>query len=252
METIRKDIKKSKWVEEFRINWYDADCTGRLSLPALCGFLEETAWRHATHLGFGWSETTKQHSAWVLVRLAMQIDEWPKWNQSIRVVSWSRGVDKLFAYRDFRIEDMRGCALAHVTSTWLVLDFESRRPIRPELVKDALKYVVSDRALDIDAVRLAVPQSSVNQFLGDISVGYPDIDLNGHTNNIRYPEWVLRFLPETLLKEESLNFFSINYLAESHAGDQISIYSSGDYSDYLVGGIRKSDNKCVFTAQFKF
>lgn len=252
MELVKKESKKSRWVDEYHVNWYDADCTGRLSLPALCGFLEETSWRHANHLNIGWTEANKQHNAWVLVRMQMQIDEWPLWNQAIRVVTWPRGVDKLFAYRDFRIEDMKGRILVHVTSTWLVLDIESRRPVRPELVKDALTYILPDRALSNDATKLNFPHINDSNLLGEIKVSYPDIDLNGHTNNIRYTEWILRHLPEKLLKENPIKHFAINYLAESHIGDDLKLYSEGDFTNLSVGGIRQADNKNVFAAQFRF
>lgn len=252
MEAVKKDLKKSTWVDEYRINWYDADVTGRLTLPALCGLLEESAWRHANHLGVGWSEANKQHNAWVLVRLQLQVDEWPKWNQTIRVVTWSRGVDKLFAYRDFKLEDMRGRVLIHVTSTWLVLDIESRRPVRPDLVKDALSYAVAEKVMPQNAAKLVLPKITESSLIGTIAVSYPDLDLNGHTNNIRYPEWVLRFLPDNLLREKYIRSFSVNYLAESHSGDVISLYSSRENDTFCVAGIRKGDEKTVFVSSFEF
>lgn len=252
MEAVKKDLKKSTWVDEYRINWYDADVTGRLTLPALCGLLEESAWRHANHLGVGWSEANKQHNAWVLVRLQLQVDEWPKWNQTIRVVTWSRGVDKLFAYRDFKLEDMRGRVLIHVTSTWLVLDIESRRPVRPDLVKDALSYAVAEKVMPQNAAKLVLPKITESSLIGTIAVSYPDLDLNGHTNNIRYPEWVLRFLPDNLLREKYIRSFLVNYLAESHSGDEISLFASRVNDTFCVAGIRKSDEKTVFVSSFEF
>jgi len=245
-----KSEKKSKWTDEYRINWFDADCTGRLTLTSLCGFLEETAWRHANHLGFGWSDINEKGVVWVVLRLQMQIEEWPLWNQTIRVVTWHRGVDKVMAFRDFLVEDMRGRVLARVVSTWLVLNMQSRRPVHPEIAKDALTHGLTERALAHDAEKLIIPAngSSLAQYI----VSFPDIDLNGHANHVRYPEWVMRFLPIDELKNKKLTSFSVNYLAEAHVGDAIDIISEGDITNLHIGGIRHSDDKQVFAAKFGF
>jgi acyl-ACP thioesterase len=245
-----KSEKKSKWTDEYRINWFDADCTGRLTLTSLCGFLEETAWRHANHLGFGWSETNDKGFVWVVLRLQMQIDEWPLWNQTIRVITWHRGIDKIMAYRDFLVEDMKGRVLARVVSTWLVLDMTSRRPVRPEIAKDALSHGLTESALPHDADKLSIPANGSP--LAQYTVSFPDIDLNEHANHVRYPEWVMRFLPVEDLKNKKLVGFSVNYLAEAHAGDVIDLISEGDLNDLHIGGIRHSDDKQVFAAKFNF
>jgi len=43
-------------IDKYHINSFDADFTGKLHLPALTRFMQETAWRHSEQLGIGYSD----------------------------------------------------------------------------------------------------------------------------------------------------------------------------------------------------
>ena len=54
----------------------------------------------------------------------------PKYNDEIKVETWSRKIEKLYAYRDFQIKDKEGNVIVIGTSRWIFVNTERRRPVR--------------------------------------------------------------------------------------------------------------------------
>ena len=55
------DSLKKIWAEEYLIQWCDTDRNGHLKMSAIANYLQESAWRHANHLGFGFEDTLKRN-----------------------------------------------------------------------------------------------------------------------------------------------------------------------------------------------
>ena len=81
---------------------------------------------------WGWvSDLMGQQYFWVLSRLSVRMEEYPRWGDRIRVKTWLTGTGLLFALRQFSMADSTGKILGTARSAWLVLDFEE-----PETTKD--------------------------------------------------------------------------------------------------------------------
>ena len=131
MKPYMSEMKKS-WEDEYAISFYEVDTKNEVFLPILWSFMQETAWHHADHLKVGYSDLAEHNSFWALSRLFIQMDEYPRWGDKIRVKTWLAGMGRLFALRDFSITNSKGKIISTARSAWLVLDFKSRRPQRVE------------------------------------------------------------------------------------------------------------------------
>ena len=77
----------------------------------------------------------QENHYWVLSRLLLHVDEYPKFDRNIVVETWTKGLNRLFALRDFCIYDQDKNVLALATTAWLALDKTTGRPARPEYMK---------------------------------------------------------------------------------------------------------------------
>lgn len=59
---------------EFPVHSYEIDASGRVSLPGLCRFMQEAAWKHAERIGVGFRALLKERLLWVLARQRIAID----------------------------------------------------------------------------------------------------------------------------------------------------------------------------------
>jgi medium-chain acyl-[acyl-carrier-protein] hydrolase len=65
----------------------------------------------------------------------------------IQISTWPSGAQRLFALRDFELQDKDNQAVAVAVSAWLVLDVQKRRPVRIAPFVERLKPLEGDHIL---------------------------------------------------------------------------------------------------------
>jgi len=172
--------------ERFRIRSYEVEPDGRLRLVVLGRMLQEAAWQHAQMLGKGFAERESGALFWVLSRLRLRMDRYPRWGDEFTVRTWPVGTEKLLAVREFALLD-GDRVLGRATSGWLVVDGTSGRPVRPQkLVAD---LPVTPTEFNGDLARLPDLSDAIPQ--DPRIVQYHDIDQYRHANNTAYLEWMI-------------------------------------------------------------
>lgn len=208
-------MENTKTYEEtFKVRSSEVTPDGRARMASVCEWLQETAGNHALLLNFDISQLNQKKLTWVLHRLHVQIDRYPEWRDEVTIRTWPSAGDTLRAYRDFVILDSKGEELGRSLSYWLMLNMETRRPVRmPREVLDMAPSDVS-HVLDIKEDRLTFKGEP------DLSKTYAvrrsDLDINRHVNNVKYVEWALESMPEDQATEIDIEFRS-----ECRLGDQI-------------------------------
>ncbi|WP_332910296.1 acyl-[acyl-carrier-protein] thioesterase [Algoriphagus boritolerans] len=117
----------------YEVGSFQVQPDGKISLTSLADLLQEIAWKHADSADFG-RNLQESNQMWVLARLEINLLEFPKWGQQIQLFTGGRGADKLFAFREFLILDHNDEVLARAMSSWLLLNSESKRILKPESV----------------------------------------------------------------------------------------------------------------------
>lgn len=204
--------------ETFRIRSYETDELDRVSVRALCQYLQEAASHHARRLGVEAMEHEGRSLSWVLARLRLRLDAMPSWGSELTITTWPSDVDRLYAYRDFKLEQEDGPIGAAVTH-WLLIDLETRKPVRiPEQVS-GIELPERERALPEPDRRPQAPDAptlvetfSAHRFL---------IDVNQHVNSAVYLDWALETIPEGVWTSHRLSELDVLFRAEARKGDRI-------------------------------
>lgn len=228
--------------KDFEIRSYQVDPDGKMSLTALSNLFQEIAWRHADSADFG-RNLQEQHLSWIMARMDIKCENLPSWGDSIKVYTAGRGQDKLFAFREFLITDFEEKILAQGMSSWVLMNVQTKRILRPEKVLPAELFDPKEKPdWQPEKVKLEGELLKTER----LKVRYSDLDLNNHVNNTSYVRWV-----ENILRENGCDTprFLINYLAECVLGDELEIhlFKSGD--DFIVQGL--VEDKQVFLAEAK-
>ncbi len=180
--------------ETFRIRAGEVGPGGLLRLTALADIFQEVAGNNAIAVGYGTDALREQGLTWVLSRLRIAVTNLPRWCDEIVVSTWPSGIERLWAFREFRVERPDGEVLARGSSAWLILKIASKRPIRPpEFVERA--------AVGMPPREMASPTEEIDLPEGlepgpSFRAGRYDLDVNGHANNVAILRWLLEALPE--------------------------------------------------------
>jgi medium-chain acyl-[acyl-carrier-protein] hydrolase len=238
-------MEYQKLEKEYPVHVYETGPDGRLNLHSLFDYFPAIASDHAVLLGFGRDDLMKQNHFWVLSRIYAEITVWPSWGESINVKTWTRGTDRLFAVRDFEARYPDGRSIAHATSSWLIVDRDTKRIQRPENNLSLLNSELTDeKALPRNAMKLEFASEN-GRSTPPFHVSLSDLDINLHTNNARYLKWITDSYDLDFILNNVPLSAEINYLAESRFNDNIAITISeeGNNSNVLNHSImRTSDN----------
>ena len=101
--------------QEYYVGYRDVNLSKELTNTSLLAFLENTAGKHSSKIG---NCFPKSHT-WMLLAWKVQIYERPKFNDIIRVKTWSRKIEKFYAYRDFEIYNKQNKIIARASSKWI-------------------------------------------------------------------------------------------------------------------------------------
>jgi medium-chain acyl-[acyl-carrier-protein] hydrolase len=204
--------------EPFEAHSYAVDAFGLLSAPALSGWLQEAAGRHAELLGVGVEALQERGLTWVLARQAVEVDRPVLLGERAEVATWPSGADRLSALRDFEVR-VAGEVRIRAVTQWIVLDLATRKPVRPRSVLPTDLIEETPHVLPLPAGRPPPPEPAAIDRV--FSTRYRDIDRNLHVTNASYVEWACEALPEAVWRTARLRSFEAYFIAECLHGSEV-------------------------------
>ena len=241
---VRKYIQS-----EFAIPCYDTDASWRLKPVAFMNLAQEAANAHATILGFGYDDLIASRTAWVLSRLHVEFVDTPKWRDVVSFQTWHKGLDRLFYLRDFLMTDKDGNPKVKATSSWLVLNLETRRLVRdPELMDEGT--TCSENVIAAPAGKVQFPKDLPEERVMEHVVAYSDVDMLGHANNAMYMQWAMDVVDYETASTRGVKYFTINFNHEVHAGETVVLYRACQEMEdglhvFVEGRTDKASSFCV-------
>lgn len=225
-------------VYSFQIQPQDVDFQSNVTLASLVNILLTTAGYNADENGFGIRNLNELNCSWVLLRLALEMDVFPRQYESIKVQTWIESIGRASTTRNFKIFDSKNKMIGQAISNWAMIDLNSRKAQDLFNLK-GIKNFESGISLDINK------PLKINAFEGDfiysLKVKYSDIDINIHVNSMRYVQWISDCLSVDTYKKKSIKRFDINYMNEIVYDEQVSIFAKQNGENEYDFEIMNSD-----------
>lgn len=240
-----------KFCQRICVPCYHTGPDTRLKPAGFMDLAQEIAYWAAQALGFGYDSLHIHHTAWVLSRMHIHVEEMPCWRDNVALYTWHKGASGLFYVRDFDLRGQDGRPLVTCTSSWVVIHEQTRRLVRPEELAQQLALLGPvDDAIAEPAPKVAVPRDAAMEPAGEHTVLYSDIDIVGHTNNARYMVWAMDCLPLEMAQKPVRDAY-INFNKETKPGDTVQLYRLCSPSACLVEG-RDAEGKSCFVVKLVF
>lgn len=238
--------EKQVFTESFKIRSSEVQTDNRATIQSICNLLQETAASHALQLNVDISNLREQNLTWVLHRLRVRMSRYPSWRDKVIIKTWPSSGDTLRAYRDFQIMDSSGDEIGTALSYWLMLNIETRRPVRmPDEILNLAPEDVN-HVFEVNTKRLREDNYSTSE---SYRVRRSDLDLNDHVNNVQYIDWSM----DTLPGYRPVSELDIEFHGECGYGDQIvsSLEIVGEnFTRHKI--VRKADEKLLALGEFKY
>lgn len=221
----------------YKVRAHEIDGLKKLTLPALMMLMQEASMDNALELKISIWDKEMENLSWVILRKEISVFRFPTLGEKIRVITYPAGFQRIFAYRDFRVYDEAGEVLAHASSTWTLMDLESRKVSK-------IPQSVLDLGLPDEGNRLPIPQVKIPQpaqYNGayEYRIRHYDLDWNNHVNNIIFTKLMMQAVPAKVFNTMMVSKYTIHIKAECYHDELVSMSISQDgehsYSHKMSG-----------------
>lgn len=233
--------------KKFSVTWQDLGMNGHLTMKAFANFMQEAAWQHAEVLGFGFDYMAEHQAVWVLVGVKAIFHRQPQWRDEVVLKTWHKGYKGVVSSRDYILYNARGEVIAEAASEWVLINHDTRRIVRPNILDPFVHTQLQQDAL----TWVPIPQSEATVVETCYEVVYSDMDYNGHTNNSRYFEWVSNVFEPLNETGKVVKRVEIKYQSECFMGDVITLSHSLSDDSFHIHGVRSSDGKSIFNVMLE-
>ncbi len=203
--------------QKYEIAAIHLDCFGRVKPSVLLHFAQEVAGAHCMDLSLDWDTLHEKHMFWAVIRHRVQITRLPTAGETITVETWPMPTTRVAFPRSTVGYDANGNEVFRSISLWVLMDTRTRAMILPGKSGVVVNGTVR-------GTELAVPNSLIPRTLGSSvlrTVGYSELDRNGHMNNTKYLDWVDDLLPSAYHAVHPVKEITVCYLSEALEGQQL-------------------------------
>jgi acyl-ACP thioesterase len=230
----------SIFIKNWEINFTQCLPNGNLKHTDLCNILQLTAAAHSEVGGISFSDMQEFDQAWVLSRMRVEIIDLPKWKDTVTVRTWINTLENSRSVRALELY-VNGQKMVGCETFWAVFNTKNRRP---EAL--ALPYEHFELYPEMIATKKSISKINFNndsELVAEKSVAISDIDIVNHVNNVKYLEWCLDLVDSTMILNQKIKSFEMNFLKELSLNDKVDIYENKS-ADSLIFNINKNEKTC--------
>ena len=213
-----------------------AECKAQMELPlqSLVREIIDAATAHANALSIGYSNLIAQGKAWVLSRLAIEMNRMPAVGTTYTMTTWVESFNRHFSQRDFAITDSAGATLGHARTVWIAIDIATRRPADMSSLANLAAAVNTALSCPMEPLKRLRPEAAYDSS-APYTVQVSDIDSNRHLTTAHYVELAVNCLPLEAYDKAFPARFETAFMKECLFGECLAVDSTAEPVDNAPG-----------------
>lgn len=240
---------KNTHTEKLIVN--DTEIDFDLKVPAieLMRLLEIATFNHADEMGLDHDTMIERDNAfWVISKMKMQIKGEIHSQDKLIIKTWTHTPGMIRFNRDCTLK-VKNSIKVKATAEWCCLDFETRKLRKASSIKYPKLEMEEKVELDLPYTNLKLEVGEAD-YIYSRKIRTTDIDINNHTNNLKYNIIAFDALDINELKAIDIKEYEIYFVNESKYGDEIKVYKK-KIKDYIyIEG--KIEDKTIFRSVIKY
>ena len=233
---------------EFYVGLSDVNHNKELLNTSLLRYLEDIAGMHSEIAGYGFTDIEKTRRSWILLGWKVSMKKRPLINDTLTIKTWSRCIDKFYAFRDFEIRNQYEEVVGVATSKWIFIDIDKGKIVK--VTDDVIEKYKQENVNvfeEHDLEKINEPEEYINSV--DFKITRNMIDINKHLHNTYYLDIAREVLPEETVFIKEYNDFEVMYKKEVKLGDTVKVLYSkiGEHNFVTI----KNDDETILHAVIK-
>lgn len=231
--------------KEFFVGLRDVEKGNKLSNTALLSYLEDIGGIHSNIAGYGLNDIPKVKCTWILLNWKIKLFSRPIYNEKLKIKTWCRKLDRLYAFRDFEIFNENGEKIGIATSKWILINIETNKILKlgNEI---ATNYGIEDVSLFNEENVLKLIEISEFDTECEFKITKNLIDINKHVHNIYYLDIAKEIIPDIIYSKYDFNYFEIMYKKEIRYGEEVKCLFKENDDNYTIM-IKNKDKSILYS-----
>lgn len=220
----------------------DVTIDNKATNKAILEYMEDTACRHSDEVGYGFLGIPNTQKVWLLLDWRLKVIERPTYGEEINIKTWSKGMEKCYAYRDFEVYNKQGKLIAIASSKWVLMDAQNLKIIKADdTIREAYKEELEKNAFDKDELNKIKEPAEYDKEI-KYKTRKTDIDVNGHVHNLNYLDIAYEIVPEDIQKCQQYENVRITYKKEIKPNSKVKIKHMKEENKEIIT-IKDEENK---------
>ena len=213
----------------------EANPEQELSLSILMAKLIDIATAHANSLGIGNPSMKEIKAGWVLSRVTIDMESYPKVNDSYCISTWMVSFNRHFSERDFCISSPDGKIFGYARSIWMVMSTENHTNVglshfslskdlidgREAPIEHQAKHGLIRTDVSIDEINKGVLPATHPVY--EYRFKYSDLDSYRHVNTVRYVDLLLNRFTLSTCDKSYVSRLELSFMHEARYGMDIEL-----------------------------
>ena len=234
--------------EKFLVDDTMVDFTETVPITELIKMFQITTFNHSNIMGLDHVSMIENSNAfWVVTKIKVYLNSKIKTQDKITATTWTHELGGVRALRDCVIKS-KNSIKAKCTSEWCCLDYETRKLRK----MNSIHYpeLEMEKTNNLNTVFTNMREEvSEKDFVYSKIIRAGDIDLNNHTNNLKYNYMALDCFSVEELKHIEIKEYEIYFVNESYEGNKIDVFKKKVKNYFYIEG--RIEDKIIFKSVIK-
>lgn len=229
-----------EFTQTFFLSAGEVNAEGEMSLALLTSKIIDIATAHANSLGIGNPSMEALGRGWVLSRVAVEMERYPRVNETYMLSTWIEDWNRHFSVRNFMVKDAGGKAIGHATSVWMVLDTRTHENAGLSHLSLAPALVTGEKSLarrpgrhaqiveNPDGRELPRGVVAATAPAWEYTFQYGDLDYYRHVNTVRYVTMLLNQFPLDEMDSTRVKRLEMAFMREGRYGESVRLMRADD------------------------
>ena len=206
--------------QEFKMTLEDIDKNAYITNKAILRYFENTAVYHSDSVGRGMKAVETTGQTWIVLDWRVKVLKRAKYGENLKVKTWSRGIAKFFAFRDYELINEGGEVIAIGTSRWILRDINNHKMV---LLNEEIMagYKSENRQVlpEEEFSKIEIPLEFSKELT--YTTMRRDIDFNRHMHNLYHFDLAYEVLPDNIYENSTFDNFKVTYKKEIKLGEEV-------------------------------
>ena len=215
---------------KFDVKGHDVNVNKYMTITALLKTMQEASLQHARNLKTSVWDMTEEKLSWILIRKELKIIEPLEIDKIYTVLTYPSGFDKFFAYRDYLIFDSNKKLVVGASSTWTLLQTETRKLMKiPQKILD-IGVPENTRFLSQPGKTISFPEEP--QKIDTRVVRPYDLDWNNHVSNIVLVRFMMEALKSKGVEDDEITKILVHFKNELNLNERVNVLQTANNENH--------------------